>query len=97
MTLFYWGEENNPAHKGSVTREINPTKVVKNQRHKLNEKAVQGYVKNPRRESDDGDVLVRELGDGTYEYYGNGAHRIEAARRTGRTVTARVYPKEHQP
>jgi hypothetical protein len=96
VTLFYWGEENNPAHKGSVTKKIDPTKVVKKQRHTLNEKAVQVYVENPRRESDDGDVCVRERGDGTFEYYGNGAHRIEAARRTGRTITARVYPKDHR-
>jgi hypothetical protein len=97
MTLFYWGAENHPAYAGSEVREIDPAKVVRNQSHRLVEKMVRMYMDHPRRVPDDGDVLVRELGDDTFEYYGNGAHRLEAARRAGRRIVARVYPRDHRP
>jgi hypothetical protein len=68
---------------------VDPNKV-KWAGHKLNERAVSAYERNPNKRSTDGDPFIVIGKDGVARGW-NGKHRGEAARRQGRKVTARVH------
>ncbi|MGH8919376.1 MAG: hypothetical protein ACRD0H_13790 [Actinomycetes bacterium] len=92
MGFFYWGEKDGPEgayHRARRNVEIDPRKVTW-PRHRLNEKAVARYERNPGAYSDDGDPLIVRRRDGSL-WGQNGKHRGEAARRQGRRLRARYY------
>jgi hypothetical protein len=74
----------------SERRRIDPSKV-KWHHHSLNEKVVEHYMRHPNKPFDgqSGTPYV-EIGKGGRMYGANGAHRAEAARRTGRKLDAVV-------
>ena len=71
-------------------RRIDPSKVTWHHSD-YNEKAVRHYMKHPNKpfDSASGTPYV-EIGKGGRMYGANGAHRAEAARRTGRKLDAVV-------
>jgi hypothetical protein len=70
-------------------QQVDPNKV-RWAGHKLNERAVSAYERNPNKRSTDGDPFIVRRADGSLEGW-NGKHRGEAARRQGRKLTARVH------
>lgn len=75
--------------------QIDPNRIVWVSNHRLNEKAVRGYMRNPNLKKSsaaggDGDPFVVIDKNGTPRGF-NGKHRAEAARRQHRQLAARVH------
>ena|SRR5579884_1163339 len=94
MGLFYWGERNGPNARYHRAKKvwIDPH-TVEWAGHKVNEKAVREYERNPNKPSDDGDPFVVRGKDGRLHGW-NGKHRATAAMRQGRKLLVRLDESE---